>query len=146
MQAILAISLSALALASAPEFQVSSLPDLPAANAPVAAGVWDRPRVEMPAQAGRAEGFPFEYVDAAGLREYDAAARFEQGDAPPQEKAARWRGLGRQVKALAGASEARATKWEDYAAQQELDEVLEKENSGAAPDEKGAAWLELAKS
>jgi formylglycine-generating enzyme required for sulfatase activity len=130
----------------APAFQVSSLPELPTATAPVTAGVWNLPRAEIPTEAGLAAGFNFENVDPAGLGTYDAVVQFEKGDAPPQDKAARWRGLGRQVEALAGASEIRATKWEDYAAQQELDAVLEKENSGAAPAEKRAAWLKLAKS
>ena len=130
----------------APEFQVSALPELPIATAPATANVWNTPRAEIPAEAGRTEGFHFEYVDAAELRKYDAVARSETGDAPPQDKADRWRGLGRAVKSLAGAAEARASAWEDYAAQQALDAVLEKENSGAAPEEKRAAWLGLARS
>jgi formylglycine-generating enzyme required for sulfatase activity len=129
-----------------PEFQVSPLPELSTATAPVAAGVWNRPRAEFPAESGRTEGFDFSHVDAAGLGRYDAAASFDQGDAPPQRKAARWRDAASQVKALAGPCEARASQWEDYAAQQALDAVLEKENSGAAAEEKMAAWLSLAKS
>ncbi|MCX5797589.1 MAG: formylglycine-generating enzyme family protein [Elusimicrobia bacterium] len=134
------------AAAGAAEFQVSPLPELPAAAAPATAGAWSRPRAELPVEAGRAESFHFENVDAAGLKEYDAVAHFEDSDAPPQEKAARWRGLGRQVQALAGACQNRAAQWEEYAAARTLDAVLEKEGSGAAPDEKRAAWLELAKS
>ncbi len=130
----------------APEFQVSSLPELPTATTPVTAGAWNTPRAELPTEAGRTEGFNFNSVDEAALREYAAVARFEAGDAPPQEKAARWRGLGHAADALAGACENRASQWENYAAQQALDAVLEKENSGAAADEKRAAWLKLAKS
>jgi formylglycine-generating enzyme required for sulfatase activity len=132
--------------AGAADFQVSRLPELPAAVAPVAAGVWNLPRAEPPAEAGRTEGIDLSGVDMAGLRECDAVVLFERGDAPPQEKADRWRHLGRRVQALAQAAEARAARWEDYAAQQALDGVLEMESGGAAPDEKRAAWLRLAKS
>jgi formylglycine-generating enzyme required for sulfatase activity len=132
--------------AAASDFQVSALPELPAPAAPVAAGVWNRPRSEIPAEAGGTEGLDLSGADTAALRECDAAVRFEKGDAPPQEKADRWRALGRRFPVLAQTVAARAAKWEDYAAQQALDAVLEEESSGAAPAQKRAAWLKLAQS
>ena len=129
--------------AGAIEFKVSSLPEVPKANAPTAAGYGGVPRARMPGEIGSAEGIDFSSVDVDALEKYDAVAKFEKSDAQAEAKSAKWRELGREVKTYADLARERAAAWDDYAAEAAFSVAAEKEKGDLGPEEKQAAWLEL---
>jgi formylglycine-generating enzyme required for sulfatase activity len=127
------------------EFKVSALPEVPRAEAPAAEGFGDVPRAQLPGEIGKAEGIDFGTVDVDALEKYDAAVKFEKSPASGEEKAAKWRELGRDTQAYAEISKKRAAAWDDYAEQAAFEAVLEKDKGPAEPTEKAGNWLDLAK-
>ncbi|MBI5209398.1 MAG: SUMF1/EgtB/PvdO family nonheme iron enzyme [Elusimicrobia bacterium] len=97
------------------EFKVSALPEVPKAVAPSAEG--------LAAAAGGGSGSKdaaggIDFGDVDALEKYDAVARFEKGDASPEEKARRWQAFAGEAPpsskyARLGAT--RAGEWERYA-------------------------------
>ena len=125
------------------EFKISALPEVPRADAPPAAGLGGVPRVQMPGDIGGAGGIDFSSVDVDSLEKYDAVVKFEKGAASPEEKAAKWRQLGKEIQTYADLAQKRAGGWDDYAAQAAFNAVVEKEKGDLIPEDKAAAWQDL---
>lgn len=99
--------LAALAKATAgggADFQVSSLPSVPPAQAPKA--------LDAAATALDLGG-----VDVDALEKFDAASELDKGTSPAEEKAARWRALAKDAPKFAELAEKRAAQWDRYAAE-----------------------------
>jgi hypothetical protein len=89
--------------ASSPAFAVSAL----RAPGPMSA--------LAPAAAAPPAGLEIGQVDVEALEAYDDALRFDEGDAPPRDKAARWRALTEKAPRFAERARARADEWQRQA-------------------------------
>jgi formylglycine-generating enzyme required for sulfatase activity len=87
------------------DFQVTSLPELPKAEAPKAMDL-------------RSSGLDLGSIDVEALGKYDEAFRFDKGGAPAEDKAARWRALAEEAPAYAAVAEKRAEEWDRFIAGQ----------------------------
>jgi len=126
------------------QFKVSALPEVPRTHAPSAAVFAGMRRVGIPGTIGAGSGMDFGSLDVDALEKYDAAVKFEKGMSAPEEKAARWRKLGSDVKAYANVASKRAQEWDAYAAERAFNAAVEFDNVRAAPEEKAARWREVA--
>ena len=124
-------------------FKVSALPQVPSATMPSLSAVSGLPRAQSPGEIGNAAGIDFGTVDVDALGAYDAVVQFEKSAAAPEEKASRWRALGKDVKIYADMSAKRAAQWDDYAAQFAFNAVLKNDKGDSLPEDKAAKWVEL---
>ena len=107
-------------------FQVTNLAAVPTAEAP-----------KELSQA--ASGLDLSNVDVDALEKYDAAAKFEKGDAEPTDKAETWRQLGKDAPKFADLAGKRAEEWDRFATQKKAAEEA-KEKRIVARD---ADWAKL---
>ncbi|MBI5242519.1 MAG: SUMF1/EgtB/PvdO family nonheme iron enzyme [Elusimicrobia bacterium] len=126
------------------EFKVSALPEVPRANAPSSAAFGGVPRAHAPGELAQAGGIDFGSVDVDALEKYDVVVKFEKGEASAVEKAAKWRELGKAVKAYADTASKRALEWDDFAADAAFNAALEDDKSDAAAEQKAAIWRAVA--
>jgi formylglycine-generating enzyme required for sulfatase activity len=96
------------------KFNVSALPAVPKAEEPKALG-----------QA--ASGLDLGSVDVDALEKYDAAVKFDKGEASAEDKAAAWRGLAKDAPKFADLAGKRAAQWDRFAEQKKAaDEARQK--------------------
>ena len=84
------------------DFSVTELPSVPKAKAPKAL-------------SAAASGLDLGGVDVDALEKYDAVSEFEKAEHPPEEKAARWRTLGKEMPKFEVIAEKRAADWDRFA-------------------------------
>jgi hypothetical protein len=86
------------------QFNVSALPAVPKAEAPKALGQ-------------SASGLDLGSVDVDALEKYDAAVKFDKGEASAEDKAATWRQLAKDAPKFADMAGKRAAQWDRFAEQ-----------------------------
>jgi formylglycine-generating enzyme required for sulfatase activity/uncharacterized caspase-like protein len=74
-------------------------------------------KTSRPGAMVEAKGIDFGTVDVEALGEYDAAVKFEKGEAAPETKAAKWKELAEKYPEFKKTADPRAKDWERYAAE-----------------------------
>ncbi len=110
-----------------PDFQVTKLAEVPAAQAPAALGA--------------AAGLDLGTVDVDVLEKYDVVVRFDKTEASPEEKAKRWRALAPEAPSYKELAEKRAAEWERFAA----DKMAAEEAAKARIPARDADWKKLSR-
>jgi len=110
------------------DFQVSSLPSVPRAEAPK----------EMSAKLS---GIDLGSIDVEALGRYDEAFKFDKGESSPEAKAAKWRALAKAAPAYAAVAQKRAEEWELYLAEQKGAAEAQQKLIGA----RDADWAKLSR-
>jgi hypothetical protein len=124
-------------------FQVSALPEVPAATPPRLSIANDIPRIKPPPKMHAGKDINLRSFDIDTLGKFDDAVKFDKSEATPEEKAAKWHELGSEVKALEAIALKRAAEWEQYSPQSALNEMLKFDRSVTTPEAKATKWREL---